>query len=124
MAPMFKMPLRCPAHVPRIARCLLVHVYYHKATRSVMSCRGVLQFPSTQYFMTANSFCVFFLLKLPRTVRWGKNSGTRTRMILREMGVSIGTQTYCRWSLLYTLRYPRHDTLLLSPILPYSLFSW
>ena len=46
--------------------------------------------------MTANSFCVFFLLTLTRAVRWGKNSGTRTRMILREMEVSVGTQTNSR----------------------------
>ena len=55
--------------------------------------------------MTANSFCVFFLLKLTRAVRWGKNSGTRTRMILREMEVSVGTQTNCRSSLLYLFIY-------------------
>ena len=61
-----------------------------------MFCLGVLQFlpHSTLWLQIVSTF--FFLLTLTRAVRWGKNSGTRTRMILREMEVSVGTQTNSR----------------------------
>lgn len=61
-----------------------------------MFCLGVLQFlpHSTLWLQIVSAF--FFLLTLTREVRWGKNSGTRTRMILREMEVSVGTQTNSR----------------------------
>lgn len=61
-----------------------------------MFCLGVLQFlpHSTLWLQIVSAF--FFLLTLTRAVRWGKNSGTRARMILREMEVCVGTQTNSR----------------------------
>ena len=87
-----------PAHAPRITRCLSSpRLWSQSISKRSMFCLGVLQFlpHSTLWLQIVSAFFFPFNVNY-RAVRWSKNSGTRTRMILREMEVSVGTQTNSR----------------------------